>query len=311
MSHIIDTALAGDRIINPPVKITSHSDDDDDKSARTSVVLKTNSPKQPVVKSVNYEHSRYNSLDLGTFSEADVLFTENAKVHDMFCQSYITSLKPFGQPETSLVLQIANCDWKLMMRLPRAERGLYLRSLYETTAIHEVTASAAVLPYGKSLDQAVVDFNQVFADDPEDRKEEISDIEKQSRQVQSAVKILRQPKLKVSEEDKLKQATKKLPQGIRRQWLERSKGDQAAQNYRKLNASLKEYLIGSVVPYLDQKLVEVRFRSILSEVAHDMAHDPDKFSSVERRRTALINQRKNLLAQLYVMQDQQRTKASD
>jgi hypothetical protein len=252
--------------------------------------------------------TRFNAIKHGILSRYAVLPWEDADEYRALVGSLVTEHAPQGPTEEHLVEELAGILWR-KRRLRLAEAAAHRRGLSGTLASYRETAKVALVHLGSAgQSERIADAIRATATDTEG---DIADIEADEAMTRRALDLLG------SKRNDAYEAALAALCGDTREWWDDMlaggpDGREDDEESSKADAeSLRRFLEGEVLPWLESRRKELANRPLIREQAFGEALDADQLERLGRYETHLDRKLERVLAMLIRLQDLRRQTAED
>ena len=241
------------------------------------------------------EITRFNALRHGVLSRYTVLPWENADEYQAIVAALVAEYAPQGPIEEHLVEEIAGILWR-KRRLRLAEAAAHRRGLVGATASYRETVKVALVHLdGTGQSERVVDAIRATAADTE---EDIREIQEDEAMTRRTLDLLGSPR-----NDAYEAALAELREDTQAWWADVLTRDphQLEEGEEPATADvvgLRRFLEDEVLPWFENRRIELANRPLIREQAFGEALDPDKLERLGRYEVHLDRKLERMLTML-------------
>jgi hypothetical protein len=255
----------------------------------------------PQPHSGNYAVARFNALRHGVLSQHTVLPWEDGDEYRALLEALVAEHRPQGPTEEHLVEELAGIIWR-KRRLRLAESAAHHRALMRATKPDHETAEAALIhvDYSEIDEDAVAEA--ITATD-EQTIAGLADLESVSNMTEAALRLLngRSP-------NAYTRALAKLHENTRESWEEQlARGpddyEEDETPYSADAESLRRFLQTEIIPWDDNRRLELKHRPQIRAQAFGEAVEPDRLERLARYEVQLDRKFERTVAMLLKLQE--------
>jgi hypothetical protein len=254
------------------------------------------------VENSGTEITRFNALRHGVLSRYTVLPWENADEYQAIVAALVAEYAPQGPTEEHLVEEIAGILWR-KRRLRLAEAAAHRRGLVGATASYRETVKVALVHLdGTGQSERVVDAIRATAAETE---EDIREIQEDEAMTRRALDLLGSKR-----NDAYEAALAELREDTQSWWADVLTGDPDELGEGEEPATgdvegLRRFLEGEVLPWFENRKIELANRPLIREQAFGEALDPDKLERLGRYEVHLDRKLERMLTMLLRLKELQ------
>lgn len=249
------------------------------------------------------EITRFNALRHGVLSRYTVLPWESADEYQALVASLVGEHRPHGPTEEHLVEELAGVLWR-KRRLRLAEAAAHRRGLENSFSDYRHTAKAA-LAHITAADKSA-DVSEAVRITPSDTEEELRDLADNEAVTQRALEILESKR-----NDAYEAALAVLLDDTQGWWadtlkLEADELEEDEEPATEDAAGLRGFLEGKVLPWFENRKLEIGRRPLLRDQAFGESLDPDKLERLGRYEVHLDRKLERMLSMLFRLKELRR-----
>ena len=246
------------------------------------------------------EITRFNALRHGVLSRYTVLPWENADEYQDLVGALAAEHGPQGPTEEHLVEELAGVLWR-KRRLRLAEAAAHRRGLRRALSSHAETVETALVHLDMSEQtERVVDAIRATSSDTEDDIREMQDDEAMTHRALDLLGSRRNNAYEAALEALREDTQKWWADTLSRDPDELDDGEDAATED---GEGLRHFIESEVLPWFENRKMELANRPLIREQAFGESLDPDKLERLGRYEVHLDRKLERMLAMLLRLKD--------